>query len=362
MSTPEAEARALSERKARHLEICLDGDKYRVESRRASWDNLRFLHRALPELDFSELGTSRNFLGRAVKLPFFISCMTGGSTEAFRLNKELAKTAQEACIAVGMGSHRVLFRDPDVFAHFHLRKIAPDVPILSNLGGVLVRDMDLSAIVEMNKRLEVDAQVIHCNQGQELFQDDGDRDFRGVLAAVKRLAEKSPIPVIVKETGFGFSPGEVKSLLDAGAAYVDLAGAGGTNWLAVESYRVESVPSSAADPFLDWGQSTAVLLDALPRRKAKILASGGVRSGLDVAKAVSLGAHLAGLALPFARAVSEGGSEGGMTLVRTLSHQLKTAMLLAGAKDLDSLARVPLYRTREFQDEVRFLKKRGGAG
>lgn len=346
----------MASRKARHLEICLDSTKYDVEGEGAGYEAVRFYHTALPELHADQLDLTRQFLGREVKLPFFISSMTGGSEEAYRINKDLAAAAQRLGIAVGMGSNRIIFRKPEVFDHFYLRHLAPDVPIMSNMGAVQLLEMKAKDLNEMNKRLEVDAQIIHLNPGQELFQPGGDRDFSGLAEAIARFVEKSSVPVIVKETGFGIAPNEIRLLMDAGVAYVDLAGAGGTNWLTVESYRDDEEDFLAAEEFRDWGYPTAVLQAVIGNWNGRILASGGLRSGLDVAKSIALGAHLAGLAMPFARAVSSGGIEGVVKLGRRLEKVIRTAMVMTGSENLTQLGEQNLAFGLEFSHQVQGLK------
>jgi isopentenyl-diphosphate delta-isomerase type 2 len=218
-----------------------------------------------------------------------------------------------------------------------------------------VRDRPQDEIFEWLRRLEVQALVVHLNPGQELFQPEGDRDFRGLRRAIARLCEHSPVPVIVKETGFGILPSAVRELLDAGAAFVDLAGAGGTNWIRVEAYRLEGEERAAAEEFADWGLPTAVLLGAL-RGNERVLASGGLRSGLDAAKAVALGARLAGLALPFARAVAAGGAEAVIALVRRLELSFRAAMLLTGSRTLEDLRRGVLWEEPAFTAAVQSLQ------
>ncbi len=340
----------ISRRKARQFEICVDPKAYAIEGRRSRFEGVGFVHRALPELDSRAVDTSLDFLGHRIALPLLVSCMTGGSESGGLMNRALAQAAQSARIPVGIGSIRVLFRRPELFEQFHVKPSAPDVPVIANLGAVQLRELGRDAVIETARRLEVQALALHLNVGQELFQPEGDRDFRGLKDAIARLCEASPIPVIVKETGFGISPADARGLLDAGVAYVDLAAAGGTNWVLVESYRISEEESDVAREFEDWGLPTAVLLLALSRRAragtaagasaspaSRIIASGGIRSGVEIAKALALGADLAGIALPFARAIHEGGAEAALRLVRKLAAALRTVMTLTGSADLEAL-------------------------
>ncbi|MEE8440630.1 MAG: type 2 isopentenyl-diphosphate Delta-isomerase, partial [Spirochaetia bacterium] len=252
----------IGRRKAEQLEICIDPENYSVENGSSMIDDVRLIHRSLPELNADDVDTSAEFLGSRVALPCFISSMTGGSAEAFKANKDLARVAQEAQIPVGMGSIRVLFRNPEVIDHFRLKELAPDIPVFANIGAVQLRDRENRTLIELIRRLEVDAISVHLNAGQELSQPEGDRDFRGVLAGIAKLCEECPVPVIVKETGFGVGPDEAGALIDAGARYVDVAGSGGTNWMTVEGYRLNEPARQVTDEFAGWGIPTAALLAA----------------------------------------------------------------------------------------------------
>jgi isopentenyl-diphosphate delta-isomerase len=314
------------------------------------------VHEALPDVDADSIDTRVRILDHDLALPLFISCMTGGSAQGFAANTDLARAAQQARVPVGLGSMRVLFHDPGVFEHFHIKPIARDVPVLANLSAVQVRDMPGDKISEMVRRLEVQALVVHLNPGQELFQPEGDRDFRGLEPAIGRLCEGCPVPVIVKETGFGINPATARRLLDLGARYVDVAGAGGTNWVAVESYRLPASRFAAARAFDGWGLPTAVLLDALRDRPGRILASGGLRSGIDVAKSLALGAELAGMALPFIRRVVHEGADGALALIEETASVLRGAMFLAGCASVEALRRAPLMRSPLFSQAVEALR------
>jgi isopentenyl-diphosphate Delta-isomerase len=318
---------------------------------------VRFLHDALPEVADTELDTGVSFLGVVLPMPFFISCMTGGSEGGFRANRTLAAAAQELGVPVGLGSIRVLLGDPELFPHFHVKPLAPDVPVLANIGGVQVRDGDRDVLLRTVERLEAQALVVHLNPGQELFQADGDRDFRGVKDAIKALIDAAPLPVIVKETGFGIGPGLARELLDAGAAYVDLAGAGGTNWISVESYRLPAAEAAAAAEFVDWGMPTALLLAAFEGRQKRLLASGGIRTGMDAAKAIALGAELAGLALPAIRAAVDGGKDDVIELFRRLQKTLRAVMIMTGSRTLADLRRGTAWKEPGFAAQASALRR-----
>lgn len=313
---------------------------------------MRFIHSALPEIAEGELDTAVEFLGHRVRLPFFISCMTGGSEGGFRANRLLAAAAQELRIPVGLGSIRALMTNAELFPHFHIKPTARDVPVLANIGAGQVRDGEIAALLSLLVKLEVQALVVHLNVGQELFQPEGDRDFRGLKTALARLCACCPLPVIVKETGFGIGPGLARQLFDSGVAYIDIAGAGGTNWISVESYRLPEGQRIVAAEFAGWGAPTALLLAACAGARQRLLASGGIRTGMDAAKAIAMGAELAGLALPVIRAVVSGGDEAVVRLFRAMERTLRTVMLLTGSRRVSDLRRGTIWREPGFAAAV----------
>lgn len=330
-------------RKAQHLEICVREQAYRVETGSTLLDRIHFAHRALPEVSKHELDLGTEFLGHRISMPLLISSMTGGSAGGYDANKQLAVAAQKAGVPVGMGSIRILFRKPEVADHFRLKRYAPDVPVLANIGGVQTRELDHSTLFEWIRELEVDGLAVHLNPGQELSQEDGDRDFRGVLDAIRRLCAHCPVPVIVKETGFGIGPADAELLMDAGAAYVNVAGSGGTNWIQVERYRLPEPTAEVAAEFEGWGAPTGILLAAIREHKLPVIASGGLRSGMDLAKCIAMGAKLGGYALPFIRAVQAGGSEAVVQRIEHFREVLRNVMVLTGSASIDDLSNDRVY-------------------
>ena len=304
-----------------------------------------------------EIDCSVSFLGYSIPVPLIISCMTGGSEKGIQVNRDLACAAQETGIPVGMGSIRVLFENPGLLHSFNLKQYAPDVPVLANLGVVQVRDLDHKNIFKTVEKLQADCLVIHLNPGQELFQPGGDCDFRGLKEAVGHLCGTCPVPVVVKETGFGIRPAVVEELLQLGAAYIDIAGAGGTNWIAVESYRLRTGDRNTAALFDSWGIPTSLLLAALGEKENRVLASGGIRSGLDGAKSVALGARLAGMALPFVRAAAAGGKQGAIQLIEQYTKAFRAVMVLTGSKNLTDLRSGKIWFDPDFEASVLALRK-----
>ena len=347
----------ISNRKKDHLDICVNKDKYNVESSITSgFENIHFIHEAMPELNEENINTKITFLDHEIKLPLFISCMTGGSTGGLKVNIELAKAAQSAGIPVGLGSIRILFREPEYFEQFHIKPIAKDVPVLANIGSVQIRDIEHNLIYEMIKRLEVQAIVIHLNPGQEIFQPKGDRDFIGIFNAVSKFTDKSPVPVIVKETGFGIRASRIRQLLNTGVSYIDLAGAGGTNWITVESHRLTGEEAKIAKEFSSWGIPTAMLMDSIGSMDNRILASGGLRNGIDLAKSIALGAYMGGMALPFIREFKFSKKDGVIRRIGEIEKTLRAVMLLTGSHDIHQLRQTRFWRKPDFTESVKALK------
>jgi len=346
---------SISNRKAKHITVCADENSYMVETTANLFGQLHFLHNPLPELSLEQINPQVDFLGHTLKLPLFISCMTGGSADGHQANRQLAEAAQVCGIPVGMGSIRILFSQPELFPHFHIKPLAPDVPVLANIGMVQLRDINHQTIIEMVKRLEVQALVIHLNPGQELFQPAGDTDFRSLKTALTQFRKSAPFPCIVKETGFGIPPAMLRFFKDIGMDYIDLAGSGGTNWVAVESYRLEPGDFSAAREFDDWGYPTPLLLE-MAKGEKNILASGGLRTGMDLAKALALGALLGGMALPFIRAVISQGAAGVIRYVAQVEKSLKAVMLLTGCSTPAALQQAPLLRDAPYSAKLAALQ------
>ena len=327
-------------RKQRHLDACVGPEEAISSAVAAGFDLVRFEHEALPELDLDEVDTTTDFLGTDLALPLMISCMTGGTRQGRHANRELAAAAQACGVAVGLGSMRVGLENPRVLDHFAVKEEAPDVPVVANLAAAQLRDIDHDRVIEALDRLRVQAIALHLNPGQELFQPRGDRGFRGLEAAIAAFSERCPLPVIVKETGFGISVSTALRLIDAGADYVDVAGAGGTNWVLVEAQRLDGADAAAARELADWGNPTAAVLAAMrgePRLAGSIIASGGVRCGQDLAKAIALGAEIGAIALPFIKDVVAGGADRVAQRIRLLGRVLRAVMLLTRSPTVEDL-------------------------
>lgn len=342
-SLPEGAAADAQRRKRDHIEVVQAGRA--VSAADTGFDGVRLLHCALPELALSEVDLSTSFLGKALAAPFLISAMTGGPQLAERINIHLAEAAQQLGIALGVGSQRIaLERGGAAGLGADLRRRAPDVLLFANFGAAqLVRGYGLDEAWRAVEMVGADALVIHLNPLQEAMQPEGDRDWRGVRAALLALAAALPVPVVVKEVGFGLAPDLVRDLAAGGIAAVDLAGAGGTNWALVEGERAGEPARAVAAAFADWGIPTAlaVRLARAACPTLPLIASGGIRHGVDAAKAIRLGADLVGQAaavLPAAIA----STAAVITHFQVMEAQLKAACFATGARDLAALRRVAL--------------------
>jgi isopentenyl-diphosphate delta-isomerase len=326
-------------RKDDHLRININED---VASKGvdAGFDDYRFVHRALPEIDLEDVDLGTHFLGRPVGAPLLVSCMTGGTQQAGVINARLARVAQSRGLAMGLGSCRVLLEQPDVLPTFDVREMAPDVPLLANLGAV---QLNLGVGVDecryLLRALRADALVLHLNPLQEALQPDGNTMFAGLLARIETVCAELGAPVIVKEVGWGIADDLVARLFDVGATAVDVAGAGGTSWSEVERHRIDDpVRTRVAGAFGGWGIPTTTALIGARRAvpDGTIIASGGVRNGTDIAKALTLGADAVGIAGPLVRAAAAG--EGALEeTVAVILEELRLVMFCVGATNVGAL-------------------------
>ncbi len=315
----------------------------------SGFDDWRFVHEALPDLDYGSIDLGADLLGRRLQAPLLISAMTGGPTRAEAINARLAETAQHLGLALAVGSQRTALEGgPAGGLDRSLRDRAPDTPILANIGAAqLTRGFGLDQARRAIDMIGADALVVHLNPLQEACQPEGDRDWWGVGAALQALIRSLDVPVIVKETGAGISALTAQRLIAMGAAGLDVAGAGGTNWALIEGERAtEAADRAHAQAFAGWGIPTARAIaearNALP--EALIIGSGGVRDGLDVAKSIRLGADVVGMAAGVIHAATES-TEAVVDLFQVVIRQLRTACFCTNAASLAALRRVPLQRT-----------------
>jgi isopentenyl-diphosphate delta-isomerase len=330
-------------RKADHIRICLEED---VQSHQitSGLERYRFIHACLPELDRDEINLSTTFLGKHLNAPLLISSMTGGTEQAGIINQRLAQVAQKYKIAMGVGSQRVAVEKPQVADTFAVRKYAPDALLFANLGAVQLNyKYGLDECLRVVDILEADALILHINPLQECIQTKGDTNFRSLLDKIALVCNKLSIPVIAKEVGNGISAVMAGKLIAAGVAAIDVAGAGGTSWAKVESERAENaLQRRLGRTFADWGLPTAECITSIRAiaPDVPLIASGGLRHGLDAAVAIALGADLAGLAMPFlqAAAVSEAAV---IDLADVLIAELTTVLFCTGNATLEQLKHSP---------------------
>lgn len=332
-------ASEIETRKAEHLRVCLQED---VQFRHTTTglERYRFTHCCLPELDRQELDLSTTFLGKSIKAPLLISSMTGGTTLAQTINQRLATVAQHYGLAMGVGSQRVAVEHPHLMSTFAVRTQAPDILLLANLGAVQLNyGYGLDECQRIVEALEADALILHLNPLQECVQTKGDTNFRGLLSKIHALCHQLPVPVIAKEVGNGISAPMAQRLMEAGVTAIDVAGAGGTSWAKVESERAKDPKQRRlGQTFADWGIPMADCLTSIRAiaPETPLIASGGISNGLDAAKAIALGANLAGMARPFLEAAAE--SETALDiLVDILIGELETVLLCTGNATLRAL-------------------------
>jgi isopentenyl-diphosphate delta-isomerase len=335
----------IGQRKADHLALCAT-DEVAFRDKTTLFEQVRFLHDALPDLAVSDVDTTTTLLGKGLRAPIVIAAMTGGTEEAARVNRELSSIAEERGYGFGLGSQRAMHTRADAEPSYSVRGGAPTTLVLGNIGVVQARSLATDEVLALARRVGADAICIHLNPAMELVQPGGDRDFRGGLDTIRRLASELPLPVVVKETGCGISADVGRRLRAAGVRHVDVSGAGGTSWVAVETKRAEAAGEAPAralgEALWDWGIPTAASVGALaPLGFDTIIATGGVATGLDVARAIALGAHAAGIARPALKALVAGGRAGATAFLEGVETELRAVMLLTGSANLAALRRVP---------------------
>lgn len=333
----------IGRRKADHIAVAASGD---ADFRRGTLlEHVHLVHQALPELAVDDIDLSTPLCGTTLRAPLVISGMTGGTEQAGQINRDLARVAQRLGVAFGVGSQRAMAQHPELLPTFQVRDVAPDVFLIGNLGAVQARRFGATRVAELVEAIGADAMAIHLNPAMELIQDDGDRDFRGALDAIAELATTLPVPVIAKETGCGLSAQAATALARAGVKTVDVSGAGGTSWVAVEARRATdgSAARELGEELWDWGIPTAVSVAVCAAHDLNVIATGGLRSGLDVAAAIALGATCGGLAAPVLRAQRHGGEAGAMQYLERVIQSIRAVTLLCGCRRSADLADAPRH-------------------
>jgi isopentenyl-diphosphate delta-isomerase len=333
------------QRKKEHLELCLDTQSV-SSAAGTGLDRYSFIHNALPELDIGEIDLRTSFLGKTLKAPILISSMTGGFDLARTVNRNLAIAAHQLGLAMGVGSQRVALEQPAAAESFQVRDVAPDILLLSNLGAV---QLNYGYTTEHCRRainmIGADGLILHLNVLQEAVQPEGNRNFKGLTEKIAVVCRELKFPVVVKEVGSGISAEVALRLQSAGVSAIDVAGRGGTSWYAVEATRAKSHGMAADTTFLDWGIPTEEALVAVRRSvpDLPLVASGGIRSGLDIAKAIALGADMGAFGQPLLGAALESADKV-VEFISGIIDQIKVAMLCAGAANIATLKKTALVR------------------
>ncbi|MGB8331382.1 MAG: type 2 isopentenyl-diphosphate Delta-isomerase [Polyangiales bacterium] len=339
----------IEQRKADHLDLCAT-DEVAFRQRTTLLEGVRLVHQSLPEADFDSVDTRVRLLGKELRAPLLIAAMTGGHERAAEINQALASIANELGYAFGLGSQRAMQKRPETRWTYQVRALAPDVLLFGNVGVVQARDLSTAAISKMLSDVGADALCLHMNPAMELVQPEGDRDFSGGLQTFRRLWSELDLPVIAKETGSGISREVAARLRAIGIRHADTSGAGGTSWVGVETLRAEAGGRALGEALWDWGIPTAASIRYCVEAGMTTIATGGIRSGMDVARAIALGASCAGIARNVYQAFLQGQVDGARSYLLQIERELRSIMLLCGAKTIEELQQAPRIITGELAD------------
>ncbi len=345
------EADQTRRRKIEHIEICLQENVQAGTS--ALFEDISFIHNALPEIDRGDIDLTTNFMGLRANAPIVIAGMTGGHPDTLDINRRLAEAAEELGIPIGVGSQRAAIEDPQLEKTFRVvREYAPTVPILANIGAT-----HANAAIDAIEMVNADIVAIHLNPLQEAIQPEGDCDSTGVIERISKIVDAVEIPVIVKETGAGISRHVAEILESIGVTGVDVGGLGGTSWAAVEYYRAKHEKNDAnaqlGIEFWNWGIPTALSIIMVNKTSnLEIIATGGIRSGIDIAKSLAVGASSAGIALPLLEPAVNGQTEDIIAELQLFMDGLKTTMYLTGCRTVEELRSCPLIITGKLREAL----------
>jgi len=332
--------KTIIKRKDDHLEIFKNNDCSSPNS--TTWlEHVRLVHSALPELSVEDIDISTNFAQRDFATPLFITGITGGTAKAKEINIALAKVAEKYGMAFGLGSQRAMLESQSLSITYNVRKFAPSVFIAGNLGAVQLMTWHLDDLYQMLESVSANALCIHLNPAQELLQKEGDRDFSRILERLERLTKLLDVPVIVKEVGCGLSREVAQQLIESHVQYLDCAGVGGTSWPVIELLRSTEENGEDKNVFADWGIPTAASCMELSGLQAEFIASGGIRNGLEAAKAIALGASMVGIAGGILQEYFSGGEKAVDKKIQSMLSGLKMAMILTSCQNIQDLQRCP---------------------
>jgi len=333
----------ISSRKSDHIRINLEEDVH--SSLTNGLEHFHFVHQALPEQNLDEIDLSLDLFSKRIKAPILISSMTGGTDEAGKINITLATAAQECGVAIGLGSQRAAIDHPKIAYTYQVRKYAPDVLLFANLGAIQLNyNYSVDECLRAVDMIQADALILHLNALQEALQPEGNTCFKGLLGQVEKVCRALNVPVIAKEVGWGISGKTARMLADAGIRAIDVAGAGGTSWSQVEMHRAKTDSQARlAANFIDWGIPTADSIIQVRKEvpEITIIASGGLRNGIEIAKCLVLGAKLGGMASPFLKAASHS-EEMTVQVIQEVKREIQVCMFATGSGNLEQLERTQL--------------------
>ena len=353
-----------SDRKIEHLLLCVEKDveahKTYQGLRASGFDDIYLVHNCLPEIDKKALDLDMDFLGKKLRAPLLISSMTGGHPDTKAVNASLAGAAEELGIGIGVGSQRAAIEDPGLEDSFRIvRDRAPNAFIYGNVGAAQLNEFGIEGIERAVEMIGADAMAIHLNFLQEAIQPEGNIDAKGCLSAIKKICSELSVPVIVKETGAGISHSQAVSICEAGAAAIDVGGLGGTSWAGVETYRAQkrgdTLSAHIGKQFWNWGIHTAVSI-VESSITVPVIATGGIRSGIDAAKSLGLGASVCGVALPLVAPALKGQKDV-VEKLTLIIEELRAAMFLCGCRTVEEISKVPVVitgTTKEYLDQRGF--------
>ncbi|MDB4972158.1 MAG: Isopentenyl-diphosphate delta-isomerase, FMN-dependent [Myxococcaceae bacterium] len=337
---PGSTGSSIQRRKDDHLDLCATDD-VAFKGATTLLECVQLVHQSLPDIDVDKIDTRVSLLGKTLRLPIVIAAMTGGTERAAAVNRDLASIAEARGLGFGLGSQRAMQRQPNTAWTYQVREWAPKTLVLGNVGVVQARDWQSAAIAEMVREIGADALCVHLNPAQEVVQPGGDRDFERGTDTFKRLVAELPVPVVGKETGCGISLQTARKLKAAGVRTVDTSGAGGTSWVGVETLRAEGDQARLGNLLWDWGIPTAAAVHNTVSVGLETIATGGIQTGLDIVRALALGATAAGIARPMLQAHVRGGKEAAEAFVDQLEREIRAVMLLVGAANVQELRTVP---------------------
>jgi isopentenyl-diphosphate delta-isomerase len=338
----------IKQRKADHIDLCVN-DEVGFRGRTTLLENVQLVHQSLPEFAFDQLDTSVELLGKRLRAPLLIAAMTGGDERAVEINAELSAIAEARGIGFGLGSQRAMLKNPETVSSYQVRDTAPTTLVLGNIGIVQARENRSDVIGRLATEVGADALCVHMNPAMEIIQAEGDRDFRGCADTLARLVRDLPVPVVAKEAGSGISVQAARKIRRSGVRVVDVSGAGGTSWVGVEALRAREQERELGELLWDWGVPTAASVVYAMRNHLSVIATGGIRTGLDVARAIALGAKAAGIARPVLKAYMSEGRPAAEAYLDRVLRELSTVMLLCGTRSIEELQRAPYVITGELQ-------------